>query len=96
LDLGFKPKHIELKGPETLQLIWPLFEAIVFACGNCDKLIVPRNGSKRPIRCSKCGGDIDWSDDISRKKFLFYPQCGRAEFRLDDDHYCDSLRQLRL
>lgn len=91
LAKGYKPKCLGLKGLESFpaaKVAGPFFVAAVFACGNCDNLIVYRYG--RPIRCSKCGKDIDWSEDTSRKKILFCSQCGRANFQSDVDKYCDS------
>lgn len=89
--MGYKPKSIELNGPADLaKFAGTFFATAVFTCGNCDNLIMFSHGSKRNIRCSKCGEDIDWSEDVSRKKILFCPQCGRADFQLDVDKYCDS------
>lgn len=74
----------------------PLFSRIVdimgavmgmqlFLCGNsnCDGYITLRTGEV-PIRCSKCGEEIDWSNTSYYK---ICPQCKR-QYLSFDSKYC--------
>lgn len=57
----------------------------MFLCGNgnCNGYITLRMG-EIPIRCSKCGEEIDWSD---KSYYKICPQCKRQYLSLDSS-YC--------
>lgn len=92
--MGFKPKGIEFKGLETLpddaaKFIGRLMGKSAYTCGNCNYPIVFDYKENRPIRCTKCGEDIDWSESTKTKEIRYCPQCNRNNFDLNEV-YCGS------
>ena len=100
LTMKYKPKSFEFKDISTLptdivKIIGILLKTSVYTCGSCDNLMTFAYGDRRPIRCSRCGHDIDWLG-IYRKKIKLCPQCKRTDFELEDI-FCDSCaEQVRL
>jgi hypothetical protein len=95
-----KPKSFEFKGIDTLptdlaKIAGVILKTSVYTCGTCDALIIFPYSSARPIRCKKCGSDIDWIG-TNKKTIKVCPGCKKTDFDLDDD-FCDSCpSQIRL
>ena len=95
-----KPKSFEFKGIDTLptdiaKIVGVIYKEAVYTCGTCNALIIFPYTSARPIRCKKCGDNIDWIA-TNKKKIKICPGCNRTDFELEDE-FCDSCpSQIRL
>jgi rRNA maturation endonuclease Nob1 len=80
----YKPKLFEFKegtlATDIYKIVGLSFKMNVFTCGNCNNLITISRTDTKPIRCKKCGNDIDWVG-IYRKQIKTCPQCGRTAQR---------------
>ena len=64
--------------PTDLQKLSGLFSNThVYTCGNCNYPVVFPYLTPRPIRCKKCGEDIDWSgqEEKGDRRTKICPRC---------------------
>lgn len=79
----YKPKTLDqIQDPASkvvhgaMRLVGLGLNQYVYSCGNpaCDQMIIFPYTGRRPVRCDKCGEDIDWGGIFTRQ-IRICPQC---------------------